>query len=298
LTVVDGIPLNDEDRVLLKGQTDPIENGLYAYESGTQLLSRITGIDAELFSGMTVTVEEGTSADSMFVLETENPITIGVTPIIFSMLAGSAVDGEANTGSNVGGGSEVFKQKSALDLEFRTLEEGANITLTPGIDTIEVASSGGGGVTPSWGRMGRLNSVAYGYGLSDQVWIPWSNFDSSYVIGGNLVTFSGGSHPAGDYLVIGSSGAGIYRCHCSFEFASRITPGNLDFRFLINGTPSGAYMARAGDGVDNARRHVSLCDFFDLSPSDTVAFGVYKRSVGAPNDFAGIGVVTIRRVGT
>lgn len=53
--------------------------------------------------------------------------------------------GEANTGSNVGLGSEVFKQKTGVDLEFRTLFAGTNITLTQNANDITIASSGGGG---------------------------------------------------------------------------------------------------------------------------------------------------------
>jgi hypothetical protein len=52
--------------------------------------------------------------------------------------------GEANTASNVGAGSGVFKQKSGVDLQFKTLVAGSNITLTPATDTITIAASGGG----------------------------------------------------------------------------------------------------------------------------------------------------------
>lgn len=55
-----------------------------------------------------------------------------------------AAGGEANTATNVGGGGEVFKQKTGVDLEFRTLVPGANISITQDTDTIEISATGAG----------------------------------------------------------------------------------------------------------------------------------------------------------
>ena len=51
--------------------------------------------------------------------------------------------GEANTASNVGTGAGIFKQKTGVDLEFKSLTAGTNITLTQNADDIEVSASGG-----------------------------------------------------------------------------------------------------------------------------------------------------------
>lgn len=53
--------------------------------------------------------------------------------------------GEANTASNVGGGNEVFKQKTGFDLEFRTLVAGTNINIAQTANTLVISSTGGGG---------------------------------------------------------------------------------------------------------------------------------------------------------
>lgn len=52
-----------------------------------------------------------------------------------------ATSGEANTASNIGSGEHIFKTKFGVDLQFRTLVEGANIALSTGADEIEISST-------------------------------------------------------------------------------------------------------------------------------------------------------------
>lgn len=49
--------------------------------------------------------------------------------------------GEANTASNVGAGAGVYKEKVGVDLRFKTLVAGNNVTITPGTDIITVAAT-------------------------------------------------------------------------------------------------------------------------------------------------------------
>ncbi|MGB0972611.1 MAG: hypothetical protein ACPGVG_16885 [Mycobacterium sp.] len=65
--------------------------------------------------------------------------------------------GEANTASNVGGGVEVFKQKSSVDLELRTLTPGIGITLTENADTVEIA--GGNYTDKTYSQVAALSPV-------------------------------------------------------------------------------------------------------------------------------------------
>lgn len=54
--------------------------------------------------------------------------------------------GESNTGSNVGTGEgSIFRDKTTTVLNFKTLKQGTNITITNNADDVTIAASGGGG---------------------------------------------------------------------------------------------------------------------------------------------------------
>lgn len=52
--------------------------------------------------------------------------------------------GEANTASNLGSGHEVFASKSGVDLTFKSLVAGSNVTIVHDADEITISTSGGG----------------------------------------------------------------------------------------------------------------------------------------------------------
>lgn len=87
-----------------------------------------TGIVETIVAGDRITINSSDPA---------NPI------VTADVQAGS---GETNTASNVGtGDGDVFKQKTGVDLELKTIKAGTNITVTNNVSDITIASTGGGG---------------------------------------------------------------------------------------------------------------------------------------------------------
>jgi len=87
--------------------------------------------------------------------------------------------GETNTASNVGGETPVFKQKTGVDLEFFTLAEGANITLTPVGDTIEIASTATGGEGTTGGTAIEKNQTAHGFSVLDAIYHDGTSWEKA-----------------------------------------------------------------------------------------------------------------------
>ncbi len=87
VTVIDGVTLNDKDRVLLAGQNLASQNGIYTWSNSTSRLTRAIDADSsvELSPGSRVYVEEGTThAKTTWILITTGSISIGTTSLIFA----------------------------------------------------------------------------------------------------------------------------------------------------------------------------------------------------------------------
>ena len=125
-TVLDGVTLADGDRVLLKTQTDPTENGIYVYALSGNVFSRSTDADepAELNAGTFFFVEEGTAnGDAGFVLSSDNPLTIGTDDLEFTqfsgagqIVAGAGLTKTGNTLDAVGTADRIEVTSDAIDI--------------------------------------------------------------------------------------------------------------------------------------------------------------------------------------
>jgi hypothetical protein len=104
LVVIDGVDINDGDRILVKAQTDATANGIYVKDGLSLVRASDADAGTELTANMAVFVEEGTSADSGFTLTNNGTITIGTTALVFTqftglgqIVAGTGLDKTGNT---------------------------------------------------------------------------------------------------------------------------------------------------------------------------------------------------------
>lgn len=126
LQTVDGIELQNGERVLVRAQTTPSQNGIYIASSGPWSRSADADTSEKMKPGTTVFVSEGdTLKDLSFTLVTDDTITLGSTDLLFTetsrlgqILAGTGLSKTGDTVSvNLGAGiTELPSDEVGLDL--------------------------------------------------------------------------------------------------------------------------------------------------------------------------------------
>lgn len=99
---IDGVTLVSGDRVLVKDQANDRENGIYTATSGGWIRSTDADTSIKVIPGMLVTVETGTTfADTVWGLATNGPVALGVTSLIFELMASTtATQADAEGGAH------------------------------------------------------------------------------------------------------------------------------------------------------------------------------------------------------
>jgi hypothetical protein len=148
---VDGVNLSLNDRVLVTGQTNKAQNGIYyvttvgSGSNGTWSRSIDTDTTGELLAGTIVMVTEGVIyADSQWKLTTDDPIVIGVSELIFEQNSAFAF------GNVYANGTAVLATSVG---DVLTLSAGNNISIT-GNNTSKTVTIGVTGIS--------LNSISNG----------------------------------------------------------------------------------------------------------------------------------------
>lgn len=97
---LDGVTMNNGDRVLLAGQTAGAENGIYVFNGAASAMTRAADADedAEVTSQLRTPIEEGTRANQIAYLTTNDPIVVDTTALTFAfqdpsnLIAGAGIN--------------------------------------------------------------------------------------------------------------------------------------------------------------------------------------------------------------
>ena len=95
--VIDGVTLEDDDRVVVKDQTDPIQNGIYVVSesAGTMVLTRAVdqdGVGGDASAGNFAFVENGTvNGSSGWVVTGSGDLVVDTDPINWTQQSGAGV---------------------------------------------------------------------------------------------------------------------------------------------------------------------------------------------------------------
>lgn len=152
LQTVDGVALAAGDRVLVKNQTNAVDNGLYVVATGAWKRATDADENSEVTPGLTVTVESGTAqADSVWQLVTDGAIVLGTTALTFQNIT----NGLAKLASPAFSGTPTASNPAQGDLSTRLATTSYVRNLVAGQFVKSVA--GGGDVT--------LTEDEVGYGM-------------------------------------------------------------------------------------------------------------------------------------
>jgi hypothetical protein len=136
---IDGVTPSVSDRVLLKDQTDPVENGIYTVTtvgdgSTAYVLTRAPDADtaAELTGGTFFFVEAGsTNADNGYVATHNGTPTFGTTNITFSQFSGAGQISAGDALTKTGNQLDVAVDDSTIEVSSDALQvKDAGITAT------------------------------------------------------------------------------------------------------------------------------------------------------------------------
>lgn len=187
-SVIDGITLATGDRILIKNQAAPAENGIYVVAaSGAPTRSTDCNSTTNYISGAFVFVELGTvNAGAAWVVSTQGAITVGTTSVTWVQFSGAVAysagsgltlttttfsvnvsnatieisGGNLRVKSSATSGQALLSSGAGAEAAYGALNLGGGATIVTGalpsanLATVQVAQGGTGGVTAAAAKTG------------------------------------------------------------------------------------------------------------------------------------------------
>ena len=207
---IDGVAVIAGNRVLVKNQSTASQNGIYVAAAGAWSRATDADTDAEVTSGLFTFVEEGTAnADSGYILQTENPITVGTTALAFvqfsgagQITAGAALTKTGNTldvavdDSTIEVSADALRVKDAGITAAKLALSAVDLAGTKITGTLGLTNGGTGGTSASTAR----TSLGLAIGTDVQAY------------NATLATVAGGTYSGDDSIVtVGTISAGTWQ---------------------------------------------------------------------------------------
>lgn len=225
-TTIDGVTLSNDDRILVKNETDGSgtldgeDNGIYVRTSQDQW-DRADDMDSwdEVPSAYTWVEEGTTNADSGFVCTSDAGGTIGTDDISFTQFTGGAAisggTGLTKSGSTLHVGDGTVEVRNGIDFQADDLavsddnstvyiDASGNVAVKSSATANQVLLSDGSSTTPSWGALPLGNSDA----VSGQVGVANGGTGLSTVAKGSILV----ANTLDTITAIDGSGAGSTTC--------------------------------------------------------------------------------------
>ena len=151
---IDGVAVVADDRVLVKDQTTASQNGIYVCAAGAWSRASDADADAEVTSGLTTFVEEGTlNSGAGYTLTTSGAIVVGTTSLTFTKTSGGSVYGAGN-GMVKSGTTFHFGKSASYTVGALPYANGAStIGFISAVASGKVLKSNGTGTVPLWAEV-------------------------------------------------------------------------------------------------------------------------------------------------
>ena len=227
---IDGVVLATGNRILIKNQADPIENGIYvvnATGAPTRAADMATGTDAAADATF---VEEGTAnADTAWVCTTNSPATVGTTGLTFVKFA------TLNPGTAAGANTQVQFNNggdfgASVNFTFTSATNILAVTGTGSFTTVTAAAFNSSGTLNVVGISTLGATTSASLGVTGAFTVAGLSTLSSTTASGLAVT--NGLNVAGSSVLAATTVTGPLRVTADATFTTNVTiNGNL----IVNG---------------------------------------------------------------